>query len=111
MAKQKSAKDIAFDKERQKFNSTIRSLEKQLKDKDEQLEVLQQVINAKDAEIAEKEDWINRLLEYTSLSEEDMRERIKNEKDNLERDKQVGEMLDRFSATQSIFGRLGGGYL
>ena len=82
----RSAKDIAFDKERAKYNKRIRELESQLKEKDE-------IINSQKEDLArieQLEDWVNRLLEYTELSEDDMRNIVNKEK-------ATAKMLNDFS--------------
>ena len=69
----KSAKDLAFDKERAKYNKQIRELESQLKEKDKIIYSLKYDLEKYKDKIIQLEDWINRLLEYTELSEEDMK--------------------------------------
>ena len=72
----KSAKDIAFDKERAKFNKRIRELESQLEERDK-------IINSQKEDLArmeQLEDWVNRLLEYTELSEDDMKNIVNKER-------------------------------
>lgn len=69
--KKKSAKDIAFDKERAVFRKQIRELE---------IRELRNLISQKETEMAEKDDWIRRLLDYTELSEDDLKKFIENEK-------------------------------
>lgn len=73
-------KDIAFDKERAKYRKEIRALEHDVSvlrlavmQKDNELNLLRN-------ELEQKSDWIRRLLEYTELSEEDMRTIIDKEK-------------------------------
>ncbi len=81
---QKSKKDIAFEKERTKFRSEIRKLKDELRAKDKQISELEMCIIEKEDEIRCKQDWIERLLAYTELSEEDMRKRIKEEQEHDE---------------------------
>ena len=76
----KSAKDIAFDKERASFRKQIRELERKVSNKDSEIRKLKEVISQKEMEMAEKDDWIRRLLEYMDLSEKDLKKFIENEK-------------------------------
>lgn len=80
----KSAKDIAFDKEKHKLCSKIKGLEALVAQRDRQLLELQEIIHQKDAELAEAKDWIERLLEYTEMSKEDMQLLLSSEKDKAE---------------------------
>ena len=92
----KSAKDIAFDKERAKYNKRIRELESQLKEKDE-------IINSQKEDLArmeQLEDWVNRLLEYTELSEDDMRNIVNKERT-------TAKIINDFSSMGKLFGRVG----
>ena len=76
----KSAKDIAFDKERASFRKQIRELEREVSNKDSEIRKLKEVISQKEMEMAEKDDWIRRLLEYMDLSDKDLKKFIENEK-------------------------------
>lgn len=94
----KSAKDIAFDKERDKFRSTIKDLQEEIISKNRQIKDLTDMILKKDDIIASKDDWIRRLLEYTELSEEDLRE-FKKDQENRS---QVLEILNKMSTLYSF---------
>lgn len=92
MKPKKSAKDIAFDKERAKYRKEIRELEHDVSalrlavmQKDNEMRVLQN-------ELEQKSDWIRRLLEYTELSEDDMRAIIDKEKNKAAVMKMFGEL-------------------
>lgn len=92
MKQKQSAKDLAFEKERAKFRKKIRELEHEINS-------LQYIIMQKDNELSivrnelsQKEDWIRRLLEYTELSEEDMKAIIDKEKSKAEVVKMFGEL-------------------
>jgi len=80
MDKKKSAKDIAFDKERSKLCSEIRKLQYEINNKNTEISELKLVLSQKENEITEKDDWIQRLLRYMDLSEEDLRKFIEKEK-------------------------------
>lgn len=80
MNKKKSAKDIAFDKERAAFRKRIRELEREISNKEAENRELRNVISQKETEMVEKDDWIRRLLEYMDLSEDELKKIIGSEK-------------------------------
>lgn len=98
MNKKKSAKDIAFDKERAAFRKRIRELERGVSSKDLEIRELKEVISQKETEMAEKDDWIRRLLDYMDLSEEDLKKFIKNEKIKA-------DIYDGFGIIDKMFSR------
>jgi uncharacterized coiled-coil protein SlyX len=99
----KSAKDLAFDKEKAKLNSRIRELEFQLKEKDNTIYSLNEVVGQYAEKVEQLEDWINRLLEYTELSEEDM-------KNIINKEKTAAKILKNFDSLNGIFKTWGIGY-
>lgn len=92
MKQKQSAKDLAFEKERVKFRKKIRELESEINDL--QLAVMQKdnELNIVRNELSQKEDWIRRLLEYTELSENDMKAIIDKEKSVATAMKRFGEL-------------------
>lgn len=95
----KSAKDIAFERERAKFRHQIRDLEHQKVIKEREIEKLKEKLSDYDEKIRQQEDWIRRLLEYTELSEEEMKKQIAAEKSKAEfvsRMSELGMILERF---------------
>lgn len=100
-SKTKSAKDLAFDKERVKFRSEIRNLQYQIMDMDNQIKELNEVIFDRENELRQQSEWIDRLLEYTEISKEDLQMLIKSEKDKA-------EIRERVSSTLGIIGMVGG---
>ena len=100
----KSAKDLAFDRERAKYRKQIRELEARLEKKD--LEIFKENKRACAAEekCAELQDWINRLLEYTELSEDDMKRIIHKEKDSAE----IMRRMNSFFGIADMIGMRGG---
>lgn len=94
----KSAKDLAFEKERAKFRREIRELEFQNRQLLCEIVETKETLAQKEDALRQKEEWITRLLEYTNLSEEDM-ERI------IEKDKRMTELAENMNAMQSIFGK------
>ena len=89
----KSAKDMAFDKERAKYRHEIRELQYQISEKEIEIKSLNNLIEAKESKI---EELIYRLLEYTELSKEDMKQFIDKEKKTV-------EMIENFYSIQQVF--------
>lgn len=100
----KSAKDLAFDKERAKYNKRIRELESQLKEKEKIIASQNESIESGSKELYKLRDWVRRLLEYTELSEEDMKKII-------DKEKKSAELVERMSDMSRMFSRLSGVYL
>lgn len=99
MKKIKSAKDLAFDKERAKYRKEIHELNSLAIKQRIDIDKLKQDIDRKDMELAEKDDWIRRLLEYMDMSEEDMRKIIQKDKimsEAAERLSDINKMVSRF---------------
>ena len=72
-----SAKDLAFDRERTKYKKRINAAYDIVKELEEENLELK-------ADKAELKEWVDRLLVYTELSEDDMRRKITAEKDSEE---------------------------
>lgn len=99
MKKTKSAKDLAFDKERAKYRKEIRELNSLVSKQNINIDRLKQDIDRKDMELAEKDEWIRRLLEYMDMSEEDMQKIIQKDKtmaEAAERLSDINKMVSRF---------------
>lgn len=97
--KTKSAKDLAFDKERAKYRKEIRELNSMIIKQRIDIDKLKQDIDRKDMELLEKDEWIRRLLEYMDMSEEDMRKIIQKDKtmaEAAERLSDINKMVSRF---------------
>ena len=92
----KSAKDIAFERERMKLQRQKREVEELLRDKDKTIKSLMDRISELENVIIQKDEWIERLLEYTELSKEDI-------KAACEKDKKIASAM-------SVFGLFGGGF-
>lgn len=98
MEKQKSKKDLAFDKERAKYRHEISSLQREIKENLREIEVLNREILELEESIRQKDEWIHRLLEYTELTEEDMRNLI-------QKDRSVSEVINHMQEMNNmIFG-------
>ena len=99
MKKTKSAKDLAFDREREKYRKEIRDRDTLITELQYIVEQLQESIQQRDNKISECNDWIRRLLEYMDLSENDMRKIIQKDKtmaDITERFSDVDKMVSKF---------------
>lgn len=77
---EKSKKDLAFDKERAKYRSEIKTLQHEIKENFYEIERLNQKISKLEDSIRQKDDWINRLLEYMDLSEEDISKKVREDR-------------------------------
>lgn len=76
----KSAKDIAFDKERTKYHQRIRDLEEMIKERNKNIEEMRDTILEKEEIIRQQTEWIERLLEFTELSKDELSKLLENEK-------------------------------
>ena len=90
----KSAKDIAFERERTKLQRQKREFEEKCRDKDAIIKSLTDKISELESIVGQKDEWIERLLEYTELTKEDLEIAI-------EKDKSVAE------AAKSLKGLMG----
>ena len=91
----KSKKDIAFDKERAKYMHEISNLQREIKENLREIENLNRKISELEESIRQKDEWIRRLLEYTELSEKDM-------KSQIQKDKSVSEIINRMEKMNSM---------
>lgn len=95
MKNTKSKKDLAFDKERAKYRHEISNLRREIKENLREIEVLKQKILELEESIRQKDDWIFRLLKYTELSEEDMRNQI-------QKGRSVSEVINHIEEMSSM---------
>lgn len=95
----KSAKDIAFDKERQQLRKQKREAEEQAMAKDIIINELTEKISELEAINNQKDEWIERLLTYTELSKEDLAKVI-------EKDKAMVDASKSLKAFMGLFGSL-----
>lgn len=89
----KSAKDIAFDKERIKFRKEIKNLQYQVMQMDNQIKKLNETIVERENELRQQAEWIDRLLEYMDISKEDLQQIIKNEKEKAKLNDSLSSFL------------------
>lgn len=99
----KSAKDIAFDKERTDFRRKIREQASKIDELNRKISDISQEIAKKDDEIRQKEEWIARLLEYMDLTDEELKKFIESEKKKT-------EIIEHLHSMKSVFGRIGSLY-
>lgn len=69
--RKKSAKDIAFEKERCQYKKKIRELDQCLSKTKAEMDDLRQHVAALENENATLQDWVGRLIEYTEMIESD----------------------------------------
>ena len=100
MKQKQSAKDLAFEKERARFRKKIRELEHEVADLRVAYMQKENELRVVSSQLSQKEDWIVRLLEYTELSEEDMKTIIDKEKSIAKVTKMFGGLG---SAMSSIY--------
>ena len=82
--KTKSAKDLAFEKERQQLRKQKREAEELAASKDLTIKELTNKIIELEALNNQKDEWIERLLTYTELSKEDLQTAIEKDKAMVE---------------------------
>lgn len=93
--KNKSAKDIAFEKERMKLKKQIQEFESQLIIKNKNIKYLNDKIIELEDSINQKDELIEKLLEYTELSKEDL-------KAIIEKDKSIIKATESLEAFMNI---------
>jgi predicted RNase H-like nuclease (RuvC/YqgF family) len=69
-----------------------------LTSKNKEIEDLKSLVSEKDSEIIRLNEWIDRLLEYTELSKEDLRKTIESKQ-------KVADALSLFSVMSKITGQ------
>lgn len=96
--KNKSAKDIAFDKERARYRKQIRELEERIKsieqNSQKRISELIEQTDALEQKILELNEWIERLLEYTEVSREEVLAAINAEKSKKSAYDAINHMTD-----------------
>lgn len=101
--KNRSAKDLAFEKERAKYRKQIRNLETELiKEKSESRKLVNQLTELTD-QYRTLQDWVDRLLEYTGLSDEDMKKIIQKDLDQAETTSKVKTMLELLNFKSLVY--------
>lgn len=98
MSQNKSAKDIAFDKERAKFRQEIKNLQSELRRKDNEITRLTRLVDELEEKLSEKDEWIERLLQYTEISKEELKELIKSEAEKNEANQRIATMFGLYNS-------------
>jgi DNA repair exonuclease SbcCD ATPase subunit len=80
MSNKKSAKDIAFDKERDAYRKQIKELNRRIECRNLELSIFNDYINKLELKQYELQDWIDRRLEYIDIPKEDLEYLINREK-------------------------------
>lgn len=107
--KNKSAKDLAFEKERAKMRQEKRELEFELSKKlilarQQRDTALERAYEA-EAKVVEQQEWIDRLLEFTDMSKEDIQIIIEeNQKQDTMRNA-IHNLVVSIGRANSIFGK------
>ena len=98
-----SAKDKKFQEERIKFRQTLRELEKKVDLKHKEIDELK-IENAElESKIREQQEWIDRLLEFTELSKEQINDMIQTDK-IIKKYKEMSSVFDAiFGGPKSIY--------
>ena len=89
--------------ERTKYRKKIRELERDINDYQLALMQKDNELNVLRSKLLQKEDWIERLLEYTELSEEDMKTLLDKEKTKA---KVLGMLGELEGIMESVYRRL-----
>ena len=95
MERKLSAKDKAFEKERIKFRAKINELEIKIKTQEQSINVAIAKAHKAESELAIYKDWVERLLDYCNMSEQELEELLTKEK----RRNEIAERLDGFLKT------------
>ena len=96
MGRKKSAKDLAFEKERAKYRQQINELTREIQKKEKTIYNLIQKNAELEECIRQKEEWIERLLSYTELSKEEMQKLVNKEQMAAEVMNQMKMLSDLF---------------
>ena len=102
MKKEKSAKDLAFDRERAKYRKEINDLRVELDKKEIEKTHLSEKVSELENKCSELKDWIDRLLEYTEITEDDMKKIIR-------KDVETSKAMEHFNSLVSVMDRFGFG--
>ena len=93
-----SVKDKKFQEERIKFRQTLRELEKEVNFKNKEIDELKIENTELESKIRELQDWIDRLLEFTELSKEQINDMI-----------QTNKIIKKYEEMGSVFNAIFGG--
>lgn len=91
MERKKSAKDLEFERERAKYRHIINDLSSENRRYASIVQEQKEKMASLETTVAEQGDWINRLLNYCGLSDEEMRDIVNTEKKKAEVAKNMAE--------------------
>lgn len=91
-------KDKKFQEERIKFRQTLRELEKEVNFKNKKIDELKIENTELESKIRELQEWIDRLLEFTELSKEQINDMI-----------QTDKIIKKYEEMGSVFNAIFGG--
>lgn len=92
--RQKSAKDIAFEKERIKFRREIKDLKHRIDEQENEIRELHSQLSSMETRLQEKDDWIHRLLEYMDLDRDQVKAHIDAGIQKLHSDLRISRMSE-----------------
>ena len=92
-----SAKDLAFAKERAKYQQRINELESCLKRKNQEIDYQTSRVVHLEGEVDTLKNWVGRLLDYCNMEPEELKKIIESEKKKSETYERLSSMLDMFS--------------
>lgn len=86
----KSAKDVAFDKERAKYRQEIRTVERDLRVAKQRIKVLENTVAYRDYELSLRDERLKEYEKLTGLSEQDL-------KDLKEKNEAINSFIEGFN--------------
>ena len=104
MERKKSAKDLAFEKERAKYRHIINDLSSENRRYASIVREQKEKMASLETTVAEQEDWINRLLNYCGLSDKEMRDIVEAEKNKAKAAKTMAETADAMWHIFTVYG-------
>ena len=104
MERKKSAKDLAFEKERAKYRRAINELSCENKRYFGVVQEQKEMIASLETTVAQQKDWIDRLLNYCGLSDKEMRDIVEAEKNKAKAAKTMAETADAMGRIFTVYG-------
>lgn len=103
MSYKKTAKDIAFDKERAKLKRQISERNQTIAEKNHQITRLESIIEEKNEELARKDEWIERLCDCVHMTKDEVRAMMENEREKAENSKKIAGLLGFAAGMRNYF--------
>lgn len=101
---QKTAKDIAYDKEREKFRSKIKALEKEIRDLVVDIGCRDAIIENNEQCICELKEENTRLRELLKIPAEQLDQYLKDASEKAERDRELTSALSPLTNMMHLMG-------